>query len=154
MTAERELINVGDAADVASRRPLVIAHRGGVVGPGTPECSLAAIRLAAEQGYDMVEFDVQETADGVPVVFHDSSLETACGLDEAVCRLPVDEVTACQYRATDEYVVTLRVALALCSELRLGVMLDISASKEAPGSDGYYSGSPTWSRHAASRRQP
>jgi glycerophosphoryl diester phosphodiesterase len=72
MTAERELINVGDAADVASRRPLVIAHRGGVVGPGTPECSLAAIRLAAEQGYDMVEFDVQETADGVPVVFHDS----------------------------------------------------------------------------------
>ena len=132
----RELIDINDSADVESRHPLLIAHRGGVVGPGVPECSLAAIRLAAEQVYDMVELDVQQTADGVPVVFHDESLYTACGLNEEVGSLSVDEVTALKYRATDEQVTTLNAALSLCSQLRLGVMLDISAS----GSESYYSG--------------
>ena len=61
----RELIDVNDSVDVESRRPLVIAHRGGVVGPGVPECLLAAIRLAAGQRYDMVELGAQQTADGV-----------------------------------------------------------------------------------------
>ena len=75
-----------------------------------PECSLAAIRLAAEQVYDMVELDVQQTADGVPVVFHDESLYTACGLNEEVGSLSVDEVTALKYRATDEQVTTLNAA--------------------------------------------
>ena len=136
----RELIDINDSADVESRHPLLIAHRGGVVGPGVPECSLAAIRLAAEQVYDMVELDVQQTADGVPVVFHDESLYTACGLNEEVGSLSVDEVTALKYRATDEQVTTLNAALSLCSQLRLGVMLDISAS----GSESYYSGSSRW----------
>ena len=86
--------------------------------------------------YDMVELDVQQTADGVPVVFHDESLCTACGLNEEVGSLSVDEVTALKYRATDEQVTTLNAALSLCSQLRLGVMLDISAS----GSESYYSG--------------
>ena len=73
---------------------------------------------------------------GVPVVFHDESLYTACGLNEEVGSLSVDEVTALKYRATDEQVTTLNAALSLCSQLRLGVMLDISAS----GSESYYSG--------------
>ena len=98
----------------------------------------------------MVELDVQQTADGVPVVFHDESLYTACGLNEEVGSLSVDEVTALKYRATDEQVTTLNAALSLCSQLRLGVMLDISAS----GSESYYSGLPSWSRNVVSRGQP
>ena len=124
----RELLDINDSA--------VDCAPGGVVGPGVPECSLAAIRLAAGKVYDMVELDVQQTADGVPVVFHDESLYTACGLNEEVGSLSVDEVTALKYRATDEQVTTLNAALSLCSQLRLGVMLDISAS----GSESYYSG--------------
>lgn len=40
-----------------------------------PENTLAAFRRAAEMGADGVELDVQCTADGVPVVIHDFTLE-------------------------------------------------------------------------------
>ncbi len=51
----------------------VIAHRGasGVA----PENTLSAFRRAAEVGAPRIELDVQETSDGVIVVFHDDTLE-------------------------------------------------------------------------------
>ena len=75
----KSLIDLNDTAQVRERRPLLIAHRGGVITERSPECSLAAIELAAESGYSMVELDVQSSLDGVPIVFHDRSLLTACG---------------------------------------------------------------------------
>ena len=51
---------------------LVIAHRG--ASATTPENTLAAFRLAAEQHTDFVELDVQESADGQVLVVHDSDL--------------------------------------------------------------------------------
>ena len=51
---------------------LVIAHRGAA--GSAPENTLASIELAVEHGADMVEIDVQETADGEIVVVHDSDL--------------------------------------------------------------------------------
>ena len=50
-----------------------IAHRA-LHGPGAPENSLEAIRAAAAAGYG-IEVDVQLTADGRAVVFHDPALE-------------------------------------------------------------------------------
>jgi glycerophosphoryl diester phosphodiesterase len=52
---------------------LVIAHRGcsGIA----PENTMAAFRLAAEAGADMVELDVRETADGALAVIHDRRLQ-------------------------------------------------------------------------------
>jgi len=54
-------------------KPLIIAHRGASY--DAPENTLSAFRLAAEQGADGLEFDVQLSADGVPVIFHDAKLE-------------------------------------------------------------------------------
>jgi glycerophosphoryl diester phosphodiesterase len=51
---------------------LVIAHRG--ASASAPENTLAAFRLAAEQGADFVELDVQESKDGQVLVHHDSDL--------------------------------------------------------------------------------
>lgn len=42
-----------------------------------PENSLAAFRKAIKAGYG-IEFDVQLSKDGIPVVFHDASLERMC----------------------------------------------------------------------------
>jgi glycerophosphoryl diester phosphodiesterase len=49
------------------------AHRGNSC--EAPENTLAAFRAAAAAGVDGVEFDVQMSRDGVPVVIHDESLE-------------------------------------------------------------------------------
>ena len=49
---------------------LVIAHRGSAA--TAPENTMAAVRDAVAAGADIVEIDVQETADGEVVVFHDS----------------------------------------------------------------------------------
>jgi glycerophosphoryl diester phosphodiesterase len=51
----------------------IIAHRG--YSARAPENTLAAIEAAIEAGADAVEFDLHATADGVPVLFHDETLE-------------------------------------------------------------------------------
>ncbi len=52
--------------------PLIIGHRG--ASADAPENTLAAFALALAQGADGVELDVQLSADGQLVVFHDSDV--------------------------------------------------------------------------------
>jgi glycerophosphoryl diester phosphodiesterase len=68
---------------------LVIAHRG--ASAYAPENTMPAFELAVRQSADMLELDVQRSADGVLVVFHDDTTErwdrqqrlvTACTLAE------------------------------------------------------------------------
>jgi glycerophosphoryl diester phosphodiesterase len=53
--------------------PLWIAHRG--AGKLAPENTLAAFRLGAGYGYRAFECDVKLSADSVPFLLHDASLE-------------------------------------------------------------------------------
>lgn len=54
-------------------RPLVIAHRGG---KGLwPENTLYAFEQAVAMGVDVLEMDIHGTADGVPVVLHDDTVD-------------------------------------------------------------------------------
>ena len=57
----------------------VIAHRGS--SRAAPENTLAAVRRAIADGADWVEIDVQETADGEVVVFHDSDFMKLAGVN-------------------------------------------------------------------------
>ena len=59
-----------------------IAHRG-LHGAGIPENSMAAFAAAVEAGY-AIELDVQLTADGKLVVFHDKTLSRMCGVKGAL----------------------------------------------------------------------
>ena len=52
---------------------LKIGHRGAC--GHAPENTIISIRKALEIGVDGVEFDIQMSADGVPVVIHDDTLE-------------------------------------------------------------------------------
>lgn len=74
----------------ADDRIAVTAHRGS--SKTAPENSLSAIRLAIEQGCDFAEIDVQETADGVVVVLHDSDLMRMAGVDKKIWEISYDEV--------------------------------------------------------------
>lgn len=61
-----------------------IAHRGlHEQDQSIPENSLAAFSRAVEQGYGM-ELDVQLSRDGQVVVFHDDTLDRACGVSSRV----------------------------------------------------------------------
>jgi glycerophosphoryl diester phosphodiesterase len=53
--------------------PRWIAHRG--AGKLAPENTMAAFRLGASHGYRAFECDVKLSADGVPFLLHDSTLE-------------------------------------------------------------------------------
>ena len=53
--------------------PLWIAHRG--AGKLAPENTLAAFRVGASHGYAAFECDVKLSADGVPFLLHDDTLE-------------------------------------------------------------------------------
>lgn len=68
-----ETIRPMPASRVSSRRPIIIGHRGAA--GLAPENTLPAFQVAIELGIDGIEFDVQRSKDGVPVVFHDEDLE-------------------------------------------------------------------------------
>jgi len=53
--------------------PLWIAHRG--AGKLAPENTLAAFRLGAQFGYSAFECDVKLSADGLPFLLHDATLD-------------------------------------------------------------------------------
>lgn len=83
----------GRAAE-GRRRPLVLGHRG--ASEDAPENTLAAFRLAVEQGADGVELDVWRCRSGEVVVLHDEDGRRVAGSP-----LRVREATLPELRALD-----------------------------------------------------
>ena len=131
----QELIDVWDTAKIHARTPLLIAHRGGVVGAGAPECSKMAVKMAAAHRYDMVELDVWESQDHYPVIFHDKNMMHACGIDGEISDFTLEAVTQIRFLKSDEAITSLDAMLSLCRSLNLGVMFDI---KSGDGSDLFF----------------
>lgn len=77
----------------ATPQPQIQAHRGGsfVNGRATyPEATMPAFRAAAAAGF-VLEFDIQMTKDGVPIVMHDDTLDRT-----TVCTGPIAARTAAE----------------------------------------------------------
>ena len=81
----------------ASDDVLIIAHRG--VWEPLPENSIPAI--AAASIFDIVEIDVQLTADKGLVVHHDETFTRMVGDGRALCETTVAEITAMILRGAD-----------------------------------------------------
>ena len=64
----------------STRKKTSVAHRG--ASAYAPEHTLAAYRLAIEQGADYVEQDLAVTKDGVLICLHDASLERTTNVEE------------------------------------------------------------------------
>ena len=70
----------------------VIGHRG--ASARAPENTLPSFARALEEGADAIELDVHVTADGVPVVIHDPTLDRTTDATGAVAALPLARVQA------------------------------------------------------------
>jgi glycerophosphoryl diester phosphodiesterase len=88
------------------------AHRGLWTVGGRPENSLAAIEAACAAGYG-VELDVQLSADGEAVVFHDETLERMTRQAGIVEERTADDLGRCRLLGSNETIPTLAQALAV-----------------------------------------
>jgi glycerophosphoryl diester phosphodiesterase len=72
------------------RPPALVAHRGYAL--RYPENTLESLRAAIRAGAGYIEFDVQLTADQVPVLLHDPDLWRTGGDERAVMELTLDQL--------------------------------------------------------------
>jgi glycerophosphoryl diester phosphodiesterase len=89
-----------------------IAHRGLWSPGGAPENSLAAFQAACAAGYG-IELDVQLTADGHVVVFHDDQLERLTGATGRVRDHTAAELATLRLSGGEETIPSLAEALAV-----------------------------------------
>ena len=114
--------------------PPVIGHRGAA--GHAPENTLAGFAKAAVLGVRWVEFDVVLSADGVPVLFHDDSLDRTTdgsgpiGLHEFAHLRGLDAGAWFDSAFAGERIPTLDEAIAALARLGLGANVEI---KPAPG---------------------
>jgi glycerophosphoryl diester phosphodiesterase len=110
-------------------RDVPLAHRG-LHDTEVPENSLAAFEAAAAAGYG-VELDVQLSADGVPVVFHDLSLARLTGDARDLEAVPAAGLAALRLGDTSEHIPTLAEVLAALSDAP--VMIEVKQRRLRAG---------------------
>lgn len=99
--------------DLSSFKGYYYAHRGLHLGENVaPENSIAAFNLAVKKNYG-IEFDVQLSKDGIPVVFHDSSLKRICGIDKYIDELTFNELRELKVLNSNEKIPHLKEVLEL-----------------------------------------
>ena len=108
-------------------REVVYAPRG-LHGQGRVENSMGAFAAALEAGLG-IECDVQRTADGRAVVFHDWELDRLTGETGAVAARSVAELTGIELRGTAETIPTLRDLLDLIAG-RVPLLIELKSRRE------------------------
>ena len=130
----RTEVLIRELQDETSSKVLVVAHRACWF-EGAPENSLEAILECIRLGVDLVEIDVRVTADGIPVLFHDATVDRTTNGIGQINELDLDGVHKLRLRTddggekaalTNETVPTLEEALSL-TKGNILVNLDIKA---------------------------
>ncbi|HEY9762763.1 MAG TPA: glycerophosphodiester phosphodiesterase family protein, partial [Trichocoleus sp.] len=117
-------------------RPLITAHRGSSA--LAPENTLASLLQAVAEGADFAEVDVQSTADGELVLFHDDDLQRICGDPRPMRELTYAEISQLDVgcwlspQFAGERVPRLADAIALAQQSNLRLNLELKAARPCP----------------------
>ena len=122
--------------------PLIVGHRGWP--EFYPENSLKGFQEAIENGIPAIELDVQISADGIPVVIHDATLERTTSRQGEVQSLSFSELTQISVHEPErfntnhepEYMSSLRAVIELIKEFS-HVQLFLEVKKEVFVHDDY-----------------
>ena len=89
-----------DIQQTAKDHRIVVAHRG-VAGGNIPCNTMTAYETALKQGADMIETDLDFTADGKLVIFHPGMERNHLFLDKSIEQMPWEEVKKLRYVNND-----------------------------------------------------
>ena len=85
----------------AASNLMLVAHRG-FWGGNIPCNTVPAFDTALRHGADMIEIDLDRTADGKLVIFHPGMEQALLGFSESIERMPYDFVKQLRYINTDD----------------------------------------------------
>lgn len=97
--------------------PTLIAHRGYTL--HYPENTQVAIEAAVAAGACCIEFDIQLTADGVPVLMHDADLKRMAGVEHCIHDLTLAQARAFSFAEAQRLGKTF-------TEVRIATLADIA----------------------------
>lgn len=109
----------------ALHQPIVFGHRGSVAGV---ENSAGAIQGAIEAKADYTEVDLLLSADGIPMVIHDTNLQRLAGLNQNVYDLTAKELQeiSIEQAGYQDKIMTLEDAIAICQgKIKLAIELKL-----------------------------
>jgi glycerophosphoryl diester phosphodiesterase len=109
-------------SDLARLIATPFAHRG-LHGAGVVENSRAAFEAAIQAGHG-IELDVQVSADGQAMVFHDYKLERLAGRDGLVVAMKAAELQRLRLTGSEETIPTLGEVLALIAG-RVSLLIEV-----------------------------
>ncbi|XP_040001573.1 glycerophosphodiester phosphodiesterase 1 [Xiphias gladius] len=109
----------------------VVAHRGG--GYDAPENTIAAIREASKNGATGVELDVEFSADGIPILMHDKTVDQTTNGSGPLSQLTLSDLrkldAAAKHRLREKFagekIPTLEEAVEECIKLQLTIYFDV-----------------------------
>ncbi|XP_029358075.1 glycerophosphodiester phosphodiesterase 1 isoform X1 [Echeneis naucrates] len=118
-------------AAAGSAKVSVVAHRGG--GHDAPENTIAAIREASKNGATGVELDLEFSADGVPILMHDETVDRTTNGTGPLSQMRFSDLrkldASAKHRLREKFVgekiPTLEEAVEECIKLQLTIYFDV-----------------------------
>jgi|Deesub1362A_J573_1020465.scaffolds.fasta_scaffold00012_226 glycerophosphoryl diester phosphodiesterase len=98
----------------------IVAHRG--ASGSYPENTMLSFSKAVEFGADVVELDVRLSRDGVPIVFHDNTLDRLIGLSGKISDYDYNDIKT--FRVGGEPIPSLEEALGYLVD-HVGVFIEV-----------------------------
>ena len=103
----------------------IIAHRG-YAGEGV-ENTISGLVSAANAGADLIELDIQQTADGEFVVYHDRTLRRLAGKTSSVANMTLRELTAITVHENGfrDKITSLDDYIEMAQSLKIGLLIEL-----------------------------